>query len=108
MKIMEAGNSDDYISGWSDGYDSNEEEWAQRTMTIARKLLDRVDAEATHQRYLDIEAIEAVTLAFWQYAEHGWVLDMLDQYIEWCEQYGSPREMKQLMELKTKGRLDNA
>jgi hypothetical protein len=100
--------SEDYQSGWADGYDSNEEEWAQRTMVIARKLLDRVDAESVGQRYLDMEAIEAVTLAFWQYAEHGWVVDMLDQYINWCELYGNPRDMKRLMELKMKGRIDNA
>jgi hypothetical protein len=98
--------SEDYQSGWADGYDSNENEWATRTMAIARKLIDRVDAEANSQHYLDIEAIEAVTRAFWQYAEHGWVVDVLDQYIEWCESNGSPRDMKKLMELKTTGRTN--
>lgn len=102
------GTGGDYDSGWADGYDSNESEWASKTMAIARKLLDRVNAEAATQHYLDTEAIEAVTVAFWPYAEHLWVVDMLDQYIEWCEQYGSPRDMKKLMELKTAGRIGNA
>lgn len=96
--------SADYQSGWTDGYDSNEEEWATRTMAIAQKLMDRVDAEALGQRYLDIESIEAVTVAFWPYAEHGWVVDMLDRFITWCEQYGTAHDMKQLMELKMRGR----
>ena len=98
--------SADYESGWADGYDSNENEWATRTMAIAQKLMDRVDAEALGQRYLDIESIEAVTVAFWPYAEHGWVVDMLDRFITWCEQYGTAHDMKQLMELKMKGRTN--
>lgn len=102
------GTGGDYDSGWADGYDSNEEEWARRAMDIARKLLDRVDAEATTQGHLDTESLEAVTLAFWPYAEHGWVVDMLDRYITWCEGHGTAQDMKRLMELKTAGRIDHA
>jgi hypothetical protein len=91
------------MSGWTDGYDTNEAEWATRTMVIARKLIDRVDAEAEMQGYLDIDAIRVVVEAFWQYAEHAEIVGILDNYIEWCESKGTPREMKQLMEMKLRG-----
>jgi hypothetical protein len=97
-----------YDSGWVDGYDSNEDEWAMRTMAIATLLLDRVDTDANNTGRLDIEAIEAVTLAFWQYAENGWVTEKLGNYIRWCEGNGTARDMKKLMELKTTGRISNA
>ena len=106
MKITTT--NEDYHSGWTDGYDSNEEEWAERSMKIARMLLDRVDAEAVSQGYLDIHTIEAVVLAFRQYAEHGDILEILDNYIKWCEMNGTATDMKKLMELKLRGRLDNA
>jgi hypothetical protein len=106
MKL--ATSSEDYQSGWADGYDINEEEWATRSMKIARKLLDRVDTDANDQGYLDIEAIETVVSAFWQYAEHSEMVDILDQYIEWCEKNGTASDMRKLMELKQKGRVGNA
>ena len=101
MKLETSG--EEYMSGWTDGYDTNEAEWATRTMAIARKLIDRVDTEAQIQGYLDIEAIKVVVEAFWHYAEHAEITDILDNYIEWCESNGTPRDMKKLMEMKLRG-----
>jgi hypothetical protein len=101
-------STEDYRSGWTDGYDANEEEWATRSMRIARKLLDRVDAETATSGYLDMDAIECVVSAFWEYAEQSEIIDILDGYIYWCETNGTASEMKKLMELKQKGRITNA
>lgn len=106
MKLQTSG--EEYMSGWTDGYDTNEAEWTTRAMRIARKLLDRVDAEAAIHGYLDMDSIEAVVSAFWQYAENGEIIDILDGYIEWCEKDGTPGDMKRLMELKLRGRVSNA
>jgi hypothetical protein len=106
MEIQTA--SEEYTSGWTEGYDANETEWAMRTMNIARKLIDRVDDDARSNGYLDIEAIESVVVAFWNYAEHGEVVDILDNYIEWCAKHGTAHDMKRLMELKLTGRIANA
>jgi hypothetical protein len=100
--------SEDYQSGWADGYDTSEEQWANNAMVIARRLLDRVNAEATIQGYLDIDSIESVVGIFWGHAEQGEMIDILDQYIKWCENSGSASDMKKLVELKLTGRLSNA
>jgi hypothetical protein len=86
---------------WANGYDSAEALWAEKSWAIWRRLLDRVDAEAVLQGYLDIDTLRFGLKEFREFpTELARMQDILDQYIAWAVEKEKASEVYELMKMR--------